>query len=97
MDFLSNIPADIFSISAVGVGIILIGDLNVAEQNALGNWFMLIGQYLETYSAQQQVINNKNGNTTNNIVNNSDAQIKMMEKVREAIDKEINNLKNNNQ
>ena len=55
---LSKVPADAFTISAILIGFLLIDDLNPAEQNSIGNWFMMIGQVLCTNSAQQQVINN---------------------------------------
>lgn len=70
----------------------------------------MIGHVLSTNSAQQQVLNNRNGNseTSNdsiindyNQINNDntnqqdiDNQIRMMQKVINAIQQEINNLKN---
>lgn len=80
MDFIKEIPADLFTISAVGVGMILVGDLSASEQNAVGNWFMLVGQYLETNASQQQVINGE-VRDKNEILN----------KIKEAINKQIKN------
>ena len=37
----------------------MIDDLTAVEQNSLGNFLMLIGQMLETNSAQQQLFNSK--------------------------------------
>ena len=45
---LPNIPAKVFSLSAVVVGYLLIDDLTANEQNALGNWLMLAAQVLST-------------------------------------------------
>lgn len=78
MDFIKEIPADLFTISAVGVGIILVGDLSAKEQNAVGNWFMLVGQYLETNASQKQVIDGE-VRDKNEILN----------LVKEAINKQI--------
>jgi hypothetical protein len=48
-----------FTLTAEIVGFLLIGDLTAYEQNALGNWFMTIGQILENNSAFQQMIEEK--------------------------------------
>lgn len=45
-------PKDL-SLSAVVVGGILADELTASELNALGNWFMLVGQYLETIASFQ--------------------------------------------
>lgn len=45
---LPNIPPKLFSLSAVAVGYLLIDDSTANEQNALGNWFMLVAQVLST-------------------------------------------------
>lgn len=45
---LPNIPPKLFSISAVAIGYILIDDTTANEQNALGNWLMLVAQVLST-------------------------------------------------
>lgn len=91
MKNLSTIPSNLFSISAVTIGALLSDDLNPAEQNAIGNWFMLIGQYLSTTASQQQVINNANNssnNTNEHIVNNNE----LIKKVVNKMNKEINNI-----
>lgn len=102
MNIISNINSRTFTLSAVIIGYILIDDSTPAEQNSLGNWFMLIGQILCTNSAQQQVINNKNNTSTNKNMHtiNSDTresekinEIEMMKKVINALEQEINNIK----
>lgn len=45
---LPNIPPKLFSISAVAIGYLLIDDSTANEQNALGNWLMLVAQVLST-------------------------------------------------
>ena len=45
---LPNVPPKLFSLSAVVVGYILIDDMTANEQNAVGNWIMLIAQTLCT-------------------------------------------------
>lgn len=69
----SNFPPSIhptsYNLLAVAIGIVLVGDLNANEQNSLGNWFLLLGQYLATNAAQQQLIEGRLEN--NNINTNS--------------------------
>lgn len=110
MSIIPNVNAKTYSLSAIIVGYLLIDQSTPAEQNALGGWFMLVGQLLSTNSAQQQLLNNRNGtsNSSNrhvvnddNLNNNSqninelyvEQQIIMMQKVINAIQQEINNLK----
>ena len=104
MNLVPNINAKTFTLSAIIIGYILIDNATPAEQNSLGNWFMLIGQVLCTNSAQQQVINNrKNVSNASNrhIINddninatssdNIDEQIKMIKKVVDAMNVDIKN------
>ena len=108
MNLVPNINANTFTLSAIIIGYILLDGSTPAEQNSLGNWFMLIGQVLCTNSAQQQVLNNRTGQSNQknrHIINDDnikqsssenisvDEQIKMMQKVIDAMQQEINNLK----
>ena len=43
------------------------GDYNVNEQNSIGNWLILVGQFLLTNAAQQQLIESRIENTNINI------------------------------
>lgn len=53
---LPNVPPKIFSLSAVVVGYILIDDMTANEQNALGNWLMLVAQVLSTNAFYRAVM-----------------------------------------
>lgn len=53
---LPNIPPKLFSISAVAIGYILIDDMTANEQNALGNWLMLVAQVLSTNAFYRAVM-----------------------------------------
>ncbi len=66
-NFPPNIDPTTFSFTAVLVGAILVGDLDVNEQNAIGNWFELVGQYVLTNASQQQLIESRIENTNINI------------------------------
>ena len=56
---LPNIEPNIFSLSAVIVGYLLIDDLTANEQNALGNWLMLVAQVLCTNAFYKQVLSER--------------------------------------
>lgn len=53
---LPNIPPKLFSASAVVVGYLLIDDLTANEQNAIGNWLMLVAQVLSTNAFYRAVM-----------------------------------------
>ena len=53
---LPNIPPKLFSISAVAIGYILIDDSTANEQNAIGNWLMLVAQVLCTIAFYRAVM-----------------------------------------
>ena len=53
---LPNVPPKLFSLSAVIVGYILIDDSTANEQNALGNWLMLVAQVLTTNAFYRAVM-----------------------------------------
>ena len=53
---LPNIPPKLFSISAVAIGYILIDDSTANEQNAIGNWLMLVAQVLCTNAFYRAVM-----------------------------------------
>ncbi len=89
---LPNIPAKAFSFSAVVVGYLLIDDLTANEQNALGNWLMLTAQVLCTNAYYKQV-QMERSETNVNKTPNTEETIIMMEKMMKAIQKELNELK----
>ena len=66
-NFPPNIHPTTYNLIAITVGIILVDDLNANEQNSLGNWFMLLGQYLATNASQQQLIESRIENSNINI------------------------------
>ncbi len=71
---LPNIPPKLFSLSAVAIGYLLIDDMTANEQNALGNWLMLIAQVLSTnafYRAVMQERGLEPANSTESGKNNS--------------------------
>lgn len=107
---LPNIPPKAFSLSAVIVGYILIDDMTANEQNAVGNWLMLVAQVLSTNAFYRAVMqergletpgsteSGKNNSYTfgNNTEPDRENTIEMLKKMVNALQQEIEQLKNNN-
>lgn len=66
-NFPPNIDPHTFSLIAVAVGYACVGDYNANEQNSIGNWLILVGQYILTHAAQQQLIESRIENNNINI------------------------------
>lgn len=93
MNLIPNIPPKLFSLSAVAVGYLLIDDTTANEQNALGNWLMLVAQILCTNAFYKQVMQER---SLNNTKNDSEQTIVMMQKMMDALQKEIDEIKKGN-
>ena len=100
MSLIPNVPPKIFTLSAVALGYLLIDDNTANEQNALGNWLMLTAQVLCTNAAykqfQQGFNSTQSGNVTgggNNPQQSNEDTIKMLTKMVNALNKEINDIK----
>ena len=62
---LPNIPPKLFSLSAVAIGYLLIDDSTANEQNALGNWLMLVAQVLSTNAYYKALMQERGLNSDN--------------------------------
>lgn len=62
--FPPNINPQEFAWIAAIIGSACVGDYTAAEQNSIGNWLVLVGQFILTTSAQQSLIETRleNGN-----------------------------------
>lgn len=57
----------LYAMLAVTVGFACVGDYNANEQNSIGNWLILVGQYILTHAAEQQLIEARLENNNLNI------------------------------
>ena len=89
--FLDNIDPSIFTLSAVAIGASLINDFNSFEQNAIGNWFFMVGQYILTNAAQQQLLESR---IPGNIFFNNVYDIELLKQAINKINIELENIKN---
>lgn len=91
MSVIPNVSPKVFTLSAVAIGYLLIDSNTANEQNALGNWLMLVAQVLCTNAYFLQVQEErKNVNEMS-----SEDTIEMLQKMVSALSVEIENLKKN--
>lgn len=90
MRIIPDISPKTFTLSAVIIGYLLIDDTTANEQNALGNWLMLIAQVLCTNAFYKQVQQERSTSTNQP---NTEHTIQMIQKMIDAMSKEIDNLK----
>lgn len=94
-NFPPNMNPQLYSFIAVAIGYACIGTYNVNEQNSIGNWLILVGQFILTNAAQQQVIESRNKGKIFQSENNNEIEllinaIKKIENELERIKKENN-------
>lgn len=85
-----NVPPKLFSLSAVAIGYLLIDDLTANEQNALGNWLMLVAQVLCTNAYYMDVQDERK--EKKQVISNEE-MIRMIEKMVVAMNQEIQEMK----
>ena len=99
MSLVPDISPKVFSASAIIVGYLLIDDMTANEQNALGNWLMLVAQVLSTNAFYKQVQDERKDNSTtksNNTHHENNSykdEVQILEKMVVALNQEIENLK----
>ena len=82
MSLIPNVSSNTFTLSAIVVGLLLLDDTTPNEQNALGNWLMLVAQILCTDAYYKQVLEDRNSDNPKDI----------LEKMVNAINKGLSNL-----
>ena len=93
MSLIPNTSPKLFSLSAVVVGYLLIDDMTANEQNALGNWLMLVGQLISTNAYYAAVASERNSSNNDNSNMSNQDTLKMLEKMLKALNEEVNNIK----
>ena len=81
----------LLTITAFTIGYVLIDELTATEQNAVGNFFMLIGQTLSTNSSFN--FNVDWNNATNGTSVNKIDEKELLNKVKDICNNSINNIK----
>lgn len=95
--FPPNIDPQIFSLSAAIVGAAISPEFTANEANSIGNWIVLVGDYLLAYAGQVALIQNREQRVVN--VNQKNQQAAQMDAILRALKKmecEIEALKKDN-
>lgn len=108
-EFPPNINPELYSFLGAIIGFVFEDDFNSNELNSLGNWIILVGQFMLTTAAQQQLINaryqNNVGSKIKSDANNhsrvnhekaNKADLDLLFKYVKRLEKELNELKKNN-
>lgn len=96
MRIIPDISPKAFSFSAIIIGYLLIDDTTANEQNALGNWLMLVAQVLCTNAFYKQVEHERGIDTSGTRTTTSpttEETIVMIQKMIRAMEQEIAELK----
>lgn len=94
-EFLGSIEAQPFTIAACIIGYALSDNFTPNELNSLGNWLILVGQYLETVANQQILLNSVRNNTNNNTsFANTSNDIDRLKRMVDIMQQQINDIKN---
>ena len=83
--FLPNMHPLTFTTSAVIVGYLLIDDLTIPEQAALGSWFSVVGDILAAVSSWASVLEERNETSEDD--NGDDSSNKDIELLKKSIEK----------
>lgn len=95
--FPPNIDPQIFALSAAIVGAAISPELTADEANSVGNWIVLVGDYLLAYSGQISLIQGRNQNACQNQNEaNKNAQMDAILKTLKKMECEIENIKKGN-
>ena len=82
-----------YTLTAIIIGYLMIGDYSPLEQNAIGTWLMAIGQILETNSAIELALKEKDKNIlNNNIFTNNDISNEDLDKLSNILNNMLDKL-----
>lgn len=99
-NFPPNFDPQLFSWLACAVGSLCADGYNSNEQNSFGNWLILVGQFVLTVAAQQQLINGRNRVHTSGeswgADDGSNQQIDFLIRAVNDLKRELENIKNQN-
>lgn len=85
-----NIDPQLYALSATLVGAAISPTMNSLEGVSIGNWLVLLGDYLIAYSGQQALIN---GNQNNQNNQNQNIDVNTILNTLEKIECELEKLK----
>ena len=93
---LFNVGPYSFTTSAFLIGLLLVQELFIEEQDSIGNWLQLVGLTMQTYASQKvtldvnNITNEDNTNKSDDITN-IDALKKTIKNIEDKLDELYNN------
>lgn len=89
-NFPPNVSPRTFTSSAIIVAYLLMGDISITEQDAVGEWLMLVGQVLSTDATQRSVLEERKALEQEK---NEEDQIDIIKNALDKMQKQIDKLK----
>ena len=91
-----NVGPYSFTTSAFLIGLLLVQELSIEEQDSIGNWLQLVGLTMQTYASQKLTldvnnITNEDNTNKSEDVTNIDALKKTIKNIEDKLDKLYNN------
>lgn len=91
-----NVGPYSFTTSAFLIGLLLVQELSIEEQDSIGNWLQLLGLTMQTYASQKvtldvnNTINEDNTNKSDDVTN-IDSLKKTIKNIEDKLDELYNN------
>ena len=85
-----NIGPYSFTTSAFLIGLLLVQELSIEEQDSIGNWLQLVGLTMQTYASQQITIDASK--IDNKDKSNDGSDIEKLKKTIKDIEEELDKI-----
>ncbi len=86
-----NVGPYSFTTSAFLIGLLLVQELSIEEQDSIGNWLQLVGLTMQTYASQKVTLDVNNDTTKEDDITNIDALKKTIKNIEDKLDELYNN------
>ena len=87
---LFNVGPYSFTTSAFLIGLLLVQELSIEEQDSIGNWLQLVGLTMQTYASQQITIDASK--IDNKDKSNDSSDIEKLKKTIKDIEEELDKI-----
>ena len=85
-----NVGPYSFTTSAFLIGLLLVQELSIEEQDSIGNWLQLVGLTMQTYASQQITIDASK--IDNKDISNDSSDIEKLKKTIKDIEEELDKI-----
>ena len=85
-----NIEPNSFATSAFLIGLLLVQELSIEEQDSIGNWLQLVGLTMQTYASQQITIDASKIDSKDK--SNDGSDIEKLKKTIKDIEEELDKI-----